>query len=424
VGRPPTDDDDAPQPATNDSADDPRRRRRDAPGDDDDHDHDDGGAVGDLLAPLDEAEGELIDEEDRAELRRAERIAPSEREVRFLAPGSEPGAGQRLTKVVSVHGDHLRAADQGDAAGADAMGKIYLVHLARRLLIQRRDFGHPVAVGDDVHIEPLPTEGEGAEPQARLAAIVERRNAVTRPAPKVAGGRKRRRVKFRDTKPEQVLVANLDQVAVVYALEPGIPPRTNLIDRFLVAAERNTAVGLVVLNKLDLVTDRGPIDDAVAMYERIGVPIVACSAVSGEGIDALRDRFRGRTTALAGPSGVGKSSLLNALQPGLKLRVGATNRKTGKGRHTTTTSRLLPLTTGGFVVDTPGIREFGLQDLALGDAYKYFVEIESAAADCEFSDCSHTGTEPGCGVIAAVEAGTIDARRYESFLALRATLEE
>jgi ribosome biogenesis GTPase len=178
---------------------------------------------------------------------------------------------------------------------------------------------------------------------------------------------------------------------------------------------------VICANKIDLAAELGEPDypqELFGLYEEIGYPVVYTSAVSGEGIDELRDWLTGKISALAGPSGAGKSSLLNAVQPGLGLAVRAVSEATGKGRHTTRVRELIPLSGGGYVADTPGMRIMALWDIEAGELDAYFLEIEPLVSECTFSDCTHTH-EPGCAVIEAVEDGRIHPERYESYLRLR-----
>ena len=173
------------------------------------------------------------------------------------------------------------------------------------------------------------------------------------------------------------------------------------------------------VNKVDLAEDMRELDDAVLPYETLGHLVIRTSAVTGKGIDVLREVLRGSTTALAGPSGAGKSTLIAAVQPGLGLRVAEIDRS-GEGRHTTTQALMLGLDGGGFVVDTPGVRESGLRTHELAGFYP---EIASLAPGCRFGDCAHL-EEPGCAVSAGLESGIVPARRYESYTAIRETLPE
>jgi ribosome biogenesis GTPase len=218
---------------------------------------------------------------------------------------------------------------------------------------------------------------------------------------------------------EQVLVANVDAVLVVAsAAQPDLTPR--LIDRFLVAAESRGPHAAVAINKTDLDPDRG-YEEVAAVYRELDYEVFPCSAATDQGLDAIRAFLADRTTAMFGHSGVGKSTLANALDPSLELRTGEVHEATGKGMHTTTTVSLLRLPWGGYLVDTPGIREFGLWKIEPADLGIWFREIAARTDACRFNDCVHEA-EPGCAVKAAVEAGEIARWRYESYLSILESL--
>jgi ribosome biogenesis GTPase / thiamine phosphate phosphatase len=221
---------------------------------------------------------------------------------------------------------------------------------------------------------------------------------------------------------EDVIVANPDQALLIFAvLDPA--PHLRMLDRLLVIAENNDLPAIVCINKIDLLAAAGdPVAEArslFGLYGEIGYPVIYTSARTGQGIEELRDRLQGRLSVLSGPSGVGKSSLLNAVQPDLGLVTHAISDATGKGRHTTVGVRLWPLADGGYVADTPGLREAGFYDIERQDLAWHFVEMRPYLADCRFSSCSHTH-EPGCAVKAAVERGEIREVRYESYRRLLA----
>ncbi len=220
----------------------------------------------------------------------------------------------------------------------------------------------------------------------------------------------------------QSLAGEVDQVAMIVALGPG-GLHTGLIDRFLIAVERGGARPLLVVNKSDLLRHAGTELEELAPYRALGVPLVVCSALTGAGIEELRGHLRGALSVLVGQSGVGKSSLLNALVPGLGLRARAARASDGKGRHTTAARTLYRLPEGGQVIDTPGIREFGLWGVERRDLADYFPELRAAAPACRFGDCLHD-REPDCAVRAAVERGAIPAARYASYLRVLASLVE
>ncbi|HEX6384716.1 MAG TPA: ribosome small subunit-dependent GTPase A [Anaerolineae bacterium] len=260
-----------------------------------------------------------------------------------------------------------------------------------------------VAVGDRVIIS-INEDGTGT-----IESVAERHSALSRARPAAEG-----RHLLADQ--EQVLVANPDQVVFVFSVrQPS--PNLRKLDRFLVVAEMNELPAIICANKVDLV-DPAEARRLFRIYEEIGYRVIYSSAITGTGIEELRDALQGKISVLAGSSGVGKTSLLNAIQPGLGLEVRAVSEATGKGMHTTRHSQLFPLDVGGYVADTPGIRSLALFDVEPGELDAYFREIAPLVSECQFSDCSHVH-EPGCAVRAAVAEGRISRERYESYLRLR-----
>lgn len=212
---------------------------------------------------------------------------------------------------------------------------------------------------------------------------------------------------------EHVIAANVDQLLIVAsAASPPLKPA--LIDRFLVSGLKGGVQPLIVVNKCDLV-EPARIEPIVALYRDLGYRIITVSATACIGIDLLRDALAGRETVAVGQSGVGKSSLLNAVQPGLGLRTKSVSDDSGKGRHTTRVAEVMPLAGGGWIVDTPGVRQMELWDVSPGEIEAYFVEFVPFVADCRFPDCTHSH-ETGCRVKAAVAAGEISKLRYDSYL--------
>jgi ribosome biogenesis GTPase / thiamine phosphate phosphatase len=260
-----------------------------------------------------------------------------------------------------------------------------------------------VTVGDRVTFSLNP-DGSGT-----IESVAERHSVLSRARP--AAG-------FRSTAAdqEQVLIANPDQVVFVFSIRKPEPSLRKL-DRFLVVAEMNELPAVIAVNKIDLARP-GEAEALFRIYEEIGYPVLYISAKSGVGLDELRERLRGRISVLAGSSGVGKTSLLNALQPGLGLQVREVSEATEKGMHTTRNAELFPLNEGGYLADTPGIRSLALFDLEPTEIDAYYREIAPLVADCQFSDCSHRH-EPNCAVRAAVAEGRVSQERYDSYLRLR-----
>jgi ribosome biogenesis GTPase / thiamine phosphate phosphatase len=221
---------------------------------------------------------------------------------------------------------------------------------------------------------------------------------------------------------EQVIVANVDQVVAVFAItQPDL--KWNMLDRYLITAEASRLPVLVCLTKLDLVDSLAPearesYEQGLVEYQSLGYTILTTSTLDGTGLTQLQQAFAGRVSVLLGKSGVGKTSLLNALQPGLERRVSEVSQKLAKGRHTTTSLEMIPLEGGGALIDTPGMREFGLWDIPPDDLAWFFPEMRPWLGLCRFRlDCQHN-EEPGCAVRKAVMAGAISPRRYQNYMKL------
>ena len=268
-----------------------------------------------------------------------------------------------------------------------------------------------VAVGDRVRISL------GEHDSGMIEEIAERERVLARLAP-IARGRGSRRWDRSGylSEREQVIVANPDQAVFVFSCaEPS--PSLRMLDRLLVGAEVQNIPAVVCANKTDLV-GRPEAEALFDVYEGIGYPVLYASAVTRDGVDELHDALQGKVSALVGPSGVGKTSLLNAVQPDLGLRVREVSRSTTKGRHTTVVPQLVSLDAGGWVADTPGIRALALFDVDPEELDAYFPDIAPFVTRCRFSDCTHS-VEPGCAVRQAVEEGQVSEHRYESYVRLR-----
>lgn len=258
---------------------------------------------------------------------------------------------------------------------------------------------NPVAVGDVV------TVTKAADDADYITAISPRRNYIIRRASNLS-------------KESHILAANLDLAALVVSLkEPSTP--TTFIDRFLATAEAYSVPAMIILNKCDIwdEDDRELAEGMKYLYESIGYRVAEVSAQTGFGIESLRETLRDKVTLLAGNSGVGKSSLINALVPGAGLKTGKISDIHHQGVHTTTFSEMVSLPGGGELIDVPGIRGFGTIDFAPEEVSHYFPEIFKASEGCRYGNCKHTG-EPGCAVVPAVEAHYISESRFASYLSI------
>jgi ribosome biogenesis GTPase len=303
-----------------------------------------------------------------------------------------------------------------------------LVCQAAGRLTKGRHEEDALAVGDRVTVEPIKTEGKVA---GRIVEVAPRARTLSRVDPIVsARGKAGQEIR-------QVIVANPDLVAFVFSCaEPDFHPR--LLDRYLVGAEAQKLPVLVVANKVDLVgLDRAR--ELFAPYERLGYDVAYVSAIpstlapplsseggglkveGGDSMSALRGRLHGKLSVLTGKSGVGKSSLLNALKPGLAQEVGRVSAAWKKGKHTTVVPELIELDDASWIADTPGIRAYAIWDVRAEEVDAYFRELAPLVKGCEFSDCTHTH-EPGCAVIKALNAGRVSAERYDSYVRLREEL--
>ncbi len=280
----------------------------------------------------------------------------------------------------------------------DESGRTYRCAVRRVLKTLSTDHRHVVAAGDRVQFRPVVSSG-GVE--GFIERIEPRQACIAR-----------------DVKGRQhVIVANVDQALIVAsAAQPELKP--NLIDRVIVAAEKSGIRPIICINKIDLV-DPITLMPLVGVYRRMGYRVLLLSAATGFGVDRLRRQVRDRASVVIGQSGVGKSSLLNALDPTLSLPVAPVSDENEKGRHTTTNARLVPLAVGGYVVDTPGMRQFQPWDVVPEEVINYYRDLRPYVSLCKFPNCTHTH-EADCAIKSAVADGRLDERRYESYCYLRA----
>ncbi|HEV3416945.1 MAG TPA: ribosome small subunit-dependent GTPase A [Pirellulales bacterium] len=299
----------------------------------------------------------------------------------------EVGLASRRGRVLKVHG--LASVVQAED------GSLHQCVTRGLLRTMSTDQRHVVAAGDWVSFRS-DRSGDGI-----IERIEPRRGTLSRSS----RGR------------QHIIVTNVDQIVIISsAAEPYLKP--NLIDRFLVTAEQHRIRAVICINKVDLV-DRGGLEPLVGVYSRMGYQVLLTSTKTGLGIERLRRAMAGGANVIVGQSGVGKSSLLNMIEPELNLRVATVSAESQKGRHTTTTAQLLPLSSGGYVIDTPGIRQFQLWDVIAEEVAGCYRDLRPYVSLCKFPNCTHTH-EADCAVKDAVADGRLDARRYESYCHLRA----
>lgn len=344
----------------------------------------------DLTRRYEESEGELDTNRHerlsgKGDLTRKRTVIASDASEQNAGPFElEAGESDTLPGLVlRVHG--LESVVRGED------GVVYRCAVRRVLKSMSTDDRHVVVAGDRIRFR---REGVG---QGMIQRVEPRKGTLSR----TSKGRR------------HVMVANVDQLLIVVsAAYPSIKP--NLIDRFLATADQNQVDATIVINKCDLV-EPGSLQTLVGAYAQIGYPVVMVSATREWNLDLLRDLVLGKQSAVVGQSGVGKSSLLNRLDPGLQLRVQAVSQDNQKGKHTTTTSEVYPMQGGGAIIDTPGIRQFQLWDIAPEELTALFRDLRPYADHCRYPNCSHRH-ETDCAVKDAVGEGRLDVRRYESYL--------
>ncbi|MCE9608108.1 MAG: ribosome small subunit-dependent GTPase A [Planctomycetia bacterium] len=298
----------------------------------------------------------------------------------------EVDAGCRHGLVLSVHG--LACVVEADD------GTIFQCGVRRILKTLATKDRHVVVAGDEVYFRPAGNTAEGL-----IERVEARRGVISR----TSRGR------------QHVIAANVEQMCIVNsAAEPYLKP--HLIDRLLVVAERSRIRPIICITKIDLVEPH-ELQPLIGVYARCGYEVLPLSVYTGFNVDSLRRILAGRRSVVVGQSGVGKSSLLNAVDPQLNLRVGVVSEETQKGKHTTTVARLIKLAAGSYVVDTPGIRSMELWDIIPAEVAGAFRDLRPLVNHCRFPDCTH-GHEAGCAVKDAVADGRLDVRRYESYLQL------
>lgn len=318
--------------------------------------------------------------------------------------GDQPGFGVRLDvdeaacrlgRVLSVHGliSNVRAED----------GRLYQCVTRRLLKTLSTEQRHVVAAGDCVLFRAVEGAVEDAAESTDAGAA---EGVIERVEPRRGSLCRTSRSR------QQVIVTNVDRVMIIAsAAEPRLKP--NLIDRLLITADKSGILPIICINKIDLV-DPAALQPLVGVYSQMGYQVLLLSAKTGFGVERFRRALVDRESVVAGQSGVGKSSLLNRVDPSLELRVSAVSAETEKGRHTTSTARLLPLCCGGYVVDTPGIRQFQLWDVTAEEVAGFYRDLRPFVSRCRFPDCTHTH-ESDCAVKDAVADGRLDERRYESY---------
>lgn len=291
--------------------------------------------------------------------------------------------------IIQSTGSWYRIRD--DRTGQETEGRI-----RGRLRLQGRRSTNPVVVGDRIMYE---TDASG---ESVITEVLPRRNYIIRRASNLS-------------KESHILAANIDQAILVATL---FNPETSyeFIDRFLVTCEAYHIPATIVLNKTDLAAAQPQVlAEFLDTYALAGYPVIQTDALGGQGIGTVKNLTKNKTTLVAGNSGVGKSTLIRAIEPSAQVRTGEISGAHHKGKHTTTFSRVYPLTGGGYIIDTPGIKGFGLIDIGSEETCRYFPDLNRYASGCRYYNCTHTH-EPDCAVEKAVETGKIAMRRYESYL--------
>lgn len=279
-------------------------------------------------------------------------------------------------------------------------GKRYDCRIKGKFRIKGIQTTNPIAVGDQVAFDMEPNADTGV-----IHTLLDRKNYIIRKSINLS-------------KQAQIIAANMDQAFLIVTLAS---PRTSLgfIDRFLATAEAYSIPTVLIFNKLDLFSEEGLefLAEYKSIYENIGYPCYEVSAIEGTNLPQIEALLKDRVTLFSGHSGVGKSSLINALMPGQNIKTGAISEASDKGQHTTTFAEMHEFPFGGFLIDTPGIRELGIFDIRPTELSHYFREMRALLNQCRFNNCRHVN-EPGCAIMKAVQEGEIEPSRYESYLSI------
>lgn len=287
----------------------------------------------------------------------------------------------------------------------DEKGELYECKVKGNFRIKDIKSTNPVAVGDRVNFLIHEDQKNNTVKSGWITSINDRKNYIVRRSPNLS-------------KQSHIIAANIDQAVLVATITFPVTT-TTFIDRYLASAEAYRVPVLIVFNKLDLITEKEQkqLDELIAIYGDIGYKCLTVSAVNHTGIDRLKDELKDKTNVINGHSGVGKSTLINSIQPGLHLKTKEISEMHQTGKHTTASSAMYKLSFGGYIIDTPGIKGFGMLDMEAWEISHYFPEIFLISKSCQYSNCSHSH-EPGCAVKEAVEAGKVAYSRYISYLGL------